>query len=362
MTTPWVHNLDPFLIRISGNFGIRWYSMAYLAGFACAFAFMTWMAKKKRTPLTVDGASDFLTYLIVGVLAGGRLGYVFFYSPDLLTDFRHSFPFWGALAVWEGGMASHGGFIGVILACLIYAWKHKIDPLHLGDMTFFGATTGIFLGRIANFINGELMGRIAPADLPWAVKFPQDMYRWIGWEPQNLPRMLPLAREMGVSESEFTSWIQHGERGRMDDLVTRAIERIQNGDKALTDVVAQFLDPRHPSQLYAALVEGLIPFIVLAIVWRKPRKAGLIGSLYLIMYSCSRIVDEMFRLPDAQLSDLSQLPLGLTRGQFLSLFMFIGAIGLTIWTLRRQGAKYGGLLEGGPAPEPEDEKKRPRKR
>ena len=250
-------------------------------------------------------------------------------------------------------------FIGVILACLYFSWKKKVDPLHLGDLTFFGATTGIFLGRIANFINGELMGRVAPANLPWAVKFPQDMYRWIAFEPQNLPRMTKIAGEMGVSEVEFSSWIQNHQNNHLYDLADRIIDRIQHGDKVLTELAGQMLDPRHPSQLYAALVEGLIPIIVLAIIWRKPRKAGVIGSIYLIMYSCSRIVDEMFRLPDGQLADLSQLPLGLTRGQFLSLIMFIGAVGMTVWTIRRKGALYGGLLEGPPvAAEPATAKKR----
>jgi phosphatidylglycerol:prolipoprotein diacylglycerol transferase len=259
-------------------------------------------------------------------------------------------------------MASHGGFIGVILACLYFSWKKKIDPLHLGDMTFFGATTGIFLGRIANFINGELMGRVASPDLPWAVKFPQDMYRWIGYEPQNLPRMMSAAREMGVSETEFSTWIQTHQNGRLYDLADRLIERVQNGDQAITQVMGQILDPRHPSQLYASLCEGLIPMIILAIVWLKPRKAGLIGSIYLIIYSCSRIVDEMFRLPDGQFSDLSQMPLGLTRGQFLSLFMFIAAVGLMIWTIRRKGALYGGLREGVPVAVDPAEEKRNRKK
>jgi phosphatidylglycerol---prolipoprotein diacylglyceryl transferase len=351
----WVHDLDPFLFKISGNFGIRWYSLAYLTGFALAFLFMSWFAKTKRTPLTLEQVSDFLTYLIVGVLLGGRLGYVLFYSPELLTDFRHGFPYWGALAVWEGGMASHGGFIGVILACILFAWRKKIDPLHLGDITMFGATSGIFLGRIANFINGELMGRVAPATLPWAVKFPQDIYRWIGFEPNHLPQLAKTASLMGVSESDWMSWVQNHSQGRMYDLADKIIAAVQNGNMEVTNTLAEVLQPRHPSQLYASLAEGLVPMIILGLVWLKPRKSGVICSLYLIVYSLSRIIDEMFRLPDGQLSDLSQLPLGLSRGQFLSLFMFIGGVGLMTWSLLRQSPKWGGILAG-PPPPPEDEK------
>jgi phosphatidylglycerol---prolipoprotein diacylglyceryl transferase len=227
MSDIWVHNLDPFLIKFSGNFGIRWYSLAYLTGFACAFLFMSWMSKKKRTSLTLDEASDFLTYLILGVLLGGRLGYVLFYSPDLLTEFRPNFPFWGALAVWEGGMASHGGFIGVILACILFSWRHKKDPLHLGDLTIFGTCIGIFLGRIANFINGELMGRVAGEGVPWAVKFPQDIYRWIGYETEKLSTLTLTMKEMGIYESEWQQWIQNRSAGRLYAATDQLIAAIQ---------------------------------------------------------------------------------------------------------------------------------------
>lgn len=346
MSNVWVHNLDPFLIKFSGNFGIRWYSLAYLTGFACAFLLMSWMSKKKRAHLTLDEASDFLTYLIVGVLLGGRLGYVIFYSPDLLTDFRSGFPFWGALAVWEGGMASHGGFIGVILACILFAWRHKKDPLHLGDLTIFGACIGIFLGRIANFINGELMGRVAGDGVHWAVKFPQDIYRWIGYEPEKLSSLTLTMKELGISEADWSEWVQSRSSGRLYSAADRLIEAIQNGQQNVIDAVSLVLEPRHPSQLYASLGEGLIPLIILALVWLKPRKPGLICSLYLLVYSCFRVIDEMFRLPDAQLADLSKLPLGLSRGQFLSIWLFLFGVGLMIWTQRRQVPLSGGLLEG----------------
>ncbi len=344
MSNVWVHNLDPFLIKFTANFGIRWYSLAYLSGFALGFLFMSWLAKNKKAQLTVDEASDFLTYLIVGVLLGGRLGYVVFYSPDLLTDFRSGFPFWGALAVWEGGMASHGGFIGVILACILFAWRHKKDPLHLGDLTILGTSLGFFLGRIANFINGELMGRVAGPDVPWAVKFPQDIYRWIGYETEKLSSLTLTMKEIGISESEWLQWVQNRSAGRLYGATDRLIEAIQNGQQNVIDAVSLVLEPRHPSQLYASLGEGLIPFIILTIVWLKPRKPGLICSLYLLIYSSFRIIDEMYRLPDAQLSDLSQLPLGLSRGQFLSLWMFLFGLGLMIWTQRRNVGNLGGIL------------------
>ena len=256
MNDVWVHNLDPFLWQISGTFGIRWYSLAYLTGFAFAMVFMTWMARRGKTSLTEVQASDFLTYLIVGVLLGGRLGYVLFYSPDLLTDTRPTFPYWGALAVWEGGMASHGGFIGVILACIFYAWKNKKDPLHLGDLTIFGACLGIFLGRIANFINGELMGRVASADFPLAVKFPQDIYRWIDYDKSKLASLSETVQLMGVNSSEWASWIQNNYRGRMFDMADRIIDTIQHGNIEVTQAIGRVLEPRHLSSCMARCLKG----------------------------------------------------------------------------------------------------------
>lgn len=362
MNDVWVHNLSPFLVQISGNFGIRWYSLAYLTGFAVAFVFMSWMSKQRKTTLSLDEASDFLTYLILGVLLGGRIGYVVFYSPELLTDFRSSFPFWGGLAVWEGGMASHGGFIGVILACLLFSWRYKKDALHLGDLTITGATVGIFLGRIANFINGELMGKVASSDLPWAVKFPQDMHRWIGYEPAKLSQMTEVVGQVGVSASEWQTWVSQRSQGMLYATSDKIIDAIQSGNVAVTEAMGRILEPRHPSQIYGAFVEGLIPLILILIIWAKPRKPGIICSLYLIVYSFSRIIDEKFRLPDAHLSDLSQLPLGLSRGQFLSLFTFLFGVTLLIISLRRQAPAMGGLFTQGGVAEAASRKPAKKKR
>ncbi len=346
-TSTWVHNLDPFLIQFSGSFGIRWYGLAYVTGFICAFFFMKWFSEKKISPLTVEQASDFLTSLILGVLLGGRLGYALFYSPDLLTDFRSSPPFWGVLAVWEGGMASHGGFFGVWIACLYFSRKHKIQFPHLGDLTVVGAMIGIFLGRIANFINGELMGKVSSADYPFAVKFPQDMYRWIGYSPEKLSSLRESAELVGVSPADWNRWINNIPmyKGQFYGIADRIIAQIQGGNAELTRLMGQVLEPRHPSQLYASLTEGLIPLIITLWVWRKPRKPGLIGSLFIIIYSMGRIFNEQFRLPDAHIANLAEQPLGISRGQFISLWMMLMGFGFLIWSLKRESKLLGGWAQ-----------------
>ncbi len=345
--TTWVHNLDPFLIQFSGNLGIRWYGLAYVTGFICAFLFMKWFSEKKLSPLTVDQASDFLTTLILGVLIGGRLGYAIFYSPQLLTDFRPSVPFWGVLAVWEGGMASHGGFIGVWVACFYFSWKNKIEFPHLGDLTVVGAMVGIGLGRIANFINGELMGRVAAPDFPLAVKFPQDIYRWIGYNPGKLETLKEPAMLLGVSPGDFRTWTDNVGmyKSKFYGLADQIITKIQNGDNAMVEAIRPILEPRHPSPLYASFTEAWIPLAILLFIWRKPRKPGIIGSTFIIIYSIGRIFNEQFRLPDAHIANLAEQPLGISRGQFISLWMFLIGVGFLIWSMKRDSKPLGGWAQ-----------------
>ena len=347
----WVHNLDPFLVQFSGQVGIRWYGLAYVTGFVFCFLFMKWFSEKKISPITVEQASDFLTSLILGVLIGGRLGYALFYSPDLFLDFRSSVPYWGLLAVWEGGMASHGGFIGVLVACLYFSWTHKISFPHLGDLTIVGASIGIGLGRFANFINGELMGRVCDPSFPLAVKFPQDIIRWVGYEPEKLAKLEDVAKYLKVSPSQWQRWIDNVPlyKSKFYGLANQIIDRIQNGDEQMVELVRPILEPRHPSQLYASFTEAWIPLVILMFFWRKPRKSGVIASGYLIIYSIGRIFNEQFRLPDAHIADLSQQPLGISRGQFISVWMLIVGIGLMIWCLRRKGEKWGGWAQKSPS-------------
>ena len=343
--TTWVHNIDPFLIHISGNFGIRWYGLAYVTGFIGGFLIMQWFAKKKLSPMTVEQASDFITYLIFGVLGGGRMGYALFYKPELLTDFTADFPFWGVLAVWEGGMASHGGFAGVLIACFLFARKYKMPFAHVGDMTILGATVGIFAGRMANFINGELMGKICEPGFALGVKFPQDIYRWITNHPEKLLKLDRVAEAAGVSATTWQSWMNNirGANHNIWMFVNDMIRQVQSGDNpGLIEELAKVLPARHPSQLYAACTEALIPAIVILFVWKKARKPGLICSLYYMIYAVGRIFNENFRLPDSHLADLSQLPLGISRGQFLSIFIFAIGLGFLIYTQKQDVPRLGG--------------------
>jgi phosphatidylglycerol:prolipoprotein diacylglycerol transferase len=149
----WVDELDPWIVHFSGNFGIRWYGVAYAAGFLfAAWSFSRW-GQQGRLPVPVNEVPALVGYAATGVLAGGRLGYSIFYNAQ--EEIHHPLEIF---AVWHGGMASHGGILGLVIALCVFALRHRIDPLQLMDAAAAVGPLGIFLGRIANFINGELWG------------------------------------------------------------------------------------------------------------------------------------------------------------------------------------------------------------
>ncbi len=244
-----INNFDPVAIQIS-SFEIRWYSLAYISGILIG-----WILSKRvfiSNAEFKERFDDYLTYLIIGIIIGGRLGYIFFYNFDY-----YSSNLFDIFKIWQGGMSFHGGLLGVIVVSIWFAKKNDENPFSYLDIVSLVAPIGIFFGRIANYINSELYG--VETSLPWAVKFV-----------------------------------------RVDNLY------------------------RHPSQLYEALLEGLVLFLILIIFRRKGfmKIPGYISGLFLIFYSIFRFLIEFVRLPDEQ---LGYLFFNLTMGQIMSLiFLLIG--------------------------------------
>jgi len=270
----WIHDLSPFLWRFPGELanwgpgGIRWYGISYLLGFISAYFLLKLYFKHNRSPYDQEQIMNLITFQIIGVLIGGRIGYLLLYQgekflSDPLTIFR----------VWEGGMASHGGFVGVFVATLWYAKKSSQSIKPIGDLIVSIVPPGLFFGRIANFINGELWGKVT--QIEWGVIFPK-------------------APDFALGMA------------------------------------------RHPSQIYAAISEGLIPFIY--IQWRFWRSSitnkypGQLAGEFLILYSIARIFNELFREPDATLL------FGISRGQFYSIFLLIGGIFIVYWARKAEDA------------------------
>ncbi len=323
----YLHNLDPFAIQITETFGIRWYGLSYLTGFVLAYFLVKRIARCGRSTLKPADAADLIFYFALGIMIGGRIGYALFYQPDL-CGFSKSFPFWRMLMLHQGGMASHGGMIGLIAASWLYARNHKHRFTHILDLGAFAAPLGLFCGRIANFINGELYGR-GPTDVPWAVKFPQEIQHW---SSKQLEQLNPIF----AHAPQATTY---------DDLV----KAVQTGNAQVAAQLAPLLTARHPSQIYQALLEGLIVFAVLAWVWRKPRRPLVIGSLFCGVYAILRIIGEQFRQPDAHIGFEW---LGMTRGQWLSIALLAGGAVL-LWIFgRRSDHPMGGWRAGGGFGEP----------
>ncbi len=328
-----LHDFDPFLIHFYDNIGIRWYGLSYLMGFICAYFLIVWLTSRQRAGLEPKQVMDFITYAAFGTLIGGRLGYCIFYDQELFMKFTSTFPYWGVLQVHKGGMASHGGMIGIVVACLMFGRKYGVYSLYLFDLCAVSGPIGVFFGRIANFINGELMGRPAPEGFPLAVRFPQDVLSWPSQEVDRLSTLVPVVEPLGVTKESWLEWINGYKfgngSGKLFETLDRIVLEVQNGNGAVKEALKPLLTPRHPSQLYAAFGEGLLVFMVLIFLWRKPRKPGFIGASFIMVYALVRISDEMFRLPDAHIG--YQL-WGLTRGQWLSIVMFFfGLILMLLW-------------------------------
>ena len=318
----YLHSLDPYAFRFGDGFGIRWYGLAYVAGLMIAWGMASWMSRTNRSLIPATRVSDMMMWIIGGVLVGGRLGYVLFYDPRLLVGFDQSFPWWQALAIHQGGMASHGGMIGVIVALLIFAARNKIPLLHPLDVAALIATPGLFLGRLANFINGELWGQPwrGEGDPPsWTVKYPEEVV----YNPGAF-QLESLRSTIGGDESFHE----------------RVVVEAQAGNQTVIDVLQPQLTPFYPSSLMQALTDGPILLVALLLVWLRPRKPGVIAGCFLVFYSILRVLTEFFRQPDEGVA----LVLGLSRGQQLSLFqMMIGLI-LLIWCATRRVERVGGLI------------------
>jgi len=240
---------DPVALQI-GPIAIRWYALAYIAGILLAWRYCIWLAQLPPQRVSRTQLDDLLFWVTIGIIVGGRLGQVLLWEPALYLANPLEI-----LMIWKGGMAFHGGLIGVILAIWLYARSQKLSPFAFSDVIAASTPIGLFLGRVANFVNGELVGR--PTDVPWAFVFPHvDM------------------------------------------------------------------QPRHPSQIYQAALEGILLFIVLFWAVRQQwirERLGMMTGLFLIGYAIARSIGEIFREPEVNLGADSVV----TWGQILSIPMFL---------------------------------------
>ncbi len=296
-----------------GPINILWYAMAYVAGLVLGWRYAVALVKRPRlfggtSPVSSDVIDDYLFWVTVGVILGGRLGYMFFYQIPYQFDEFAADPLM-ILRIWDGGMAFHGGLIGVALATIYVCRLHKVPLLRMADIAAAATPIGLFLGRCANFINAELYGR--PTDSSWGMVFPQ------GYGSGGPPQAFDWATK---------SWKYICD----PDTIPAAARTVETCSVRLTDGSILSEVPRHASQLYEAGLEGLVLFTVLAIaVWgfKALSRPGLVYGLFLLGYAAGRTFAEQFRLPDAFVDGL---PGWLTMGMLLSVPMILGGAYL-VW-------------------------------
>lgn len=314
----YLHDLDPVIFKLPFfDLKVRWYGLAYVLGFIVGIWLLQKFAERKWLAIPKDKVADFITYTaLFGVMLGGRLGYMLFYDRDRFLANPASL-----FDIGNGGMASHGGILGMTLFALWYSRKHHVPWTNLGDALVIAAPIGVFFGRIANFINGELYGRAT--NVAWAMQFPGEVYH----EP--FMRNPPPALAYGPVHDFL-----YGTGNQVHALSNHDIVSQAKLNPDLMEALRTSLTPRHPSQLYAAVLEGLFLFTVLYLVRTKVRRLpdGIITGLFFILYAIVRIADEFFREPD----DGSYHILGLTKGQFYSTFMVVIGLGFLLW-----GWKHG---------------------
>ena len=246
-----------------GPFTLRFYALAYILGILLGYWHLLRMVRAPGSPMTREQVDDLVLAATIGIIVGGRVGYATFYEPELWRSGE-------VLEVWKGGMSFHGGLVGVLVAFSAVAWRHRLPLLRVGDYVAVNVPFGMMLGRIANFVNGELWGK--PSDVPWAMVFP------------------------GAGEQ-----------------------------------------PRHPSQLYEAALEGaLMILVMLWLFWRTRARwrPGLLGGVFLAVIGAARFVVELFREPDAQLAGFAERT-GLHMGQWLTLPLIALGVVLVVRAARR---------------------------
>lgn len=294
----YLHRLDPFIFHVTETFGPRWYGLAYVCAFVCGYVLLLWLSRRGYADLPRNQVGDFITWAaLFGVMLGGRLGYVLFYKPEMLGD-----PL-SVVRVWEGGMSFHGGTLALVLFTLYYSRKHKISWLNLGDNVCVVAPIGLFFGRCANFINGELYGRAT--SVRWAMQFPKELLELRPTPPPGFLYAEKVRDAVAACQ-------------RIDPSVTtpEAIIHAAQTNRHVVGALRPILTPRHPSQFYEALLEGVVLFLILWFVRTRLRQPnGVITGLFLGIYAIFRIIVENFREPDAPMIGL------FTRGQFFSFFL-----------------------------------------
>lgn len=334
---------DPVLIDIPGlPIDIRWYGLMYVVAFVVGQTILVRLARSGFFPVTAQAAADLVFYCVFGVMLGGRLGYAIFYSDhfSLLNPFEF-------VKVWKGGLAFHGGLAGVGVAAFLWSRKHQVGWARTTDALALAVTPGILAVRFANFLNGELYGRVTQKGVGWAMQFPTDPAAMSvlglghGWSMRDRELCIQVAFGKRSFESVRGLLSTTDDRGTPIDweAIGKNLEGAWWKVKEMTHADGSLLIPyRHPSQLYEGFGEGLVVGLVLLAVWwvtrRRPLQSGRYSALFLLGYASVRWSLELVRQPDEQFGPKGTVLAGMTMGQTLSCGLVVLALAILVWPRR----------------------------
>ena len=341
MLATYVHNIDPVIFSINNALKLRWYGLAYLLAFVVGFLLLKKLGDKKLWVLPGEKASDFITLAaIFGVFLGGRIGNIIFYQWD---DFVQSPSM--IFKVWEGGMASHGGILGLMIFTLVYSYNKKVSWTGLGDGLCVVAPLGVMFGRIANFINGELYGRIDKT-FAWSMKFPKALYDSTAPEFHKQHQANAIAASADPDYNAYLEQLkqlqgyapgteQHNQWYALANQESARLNAVIRENESARQAIGELLEPRYPSQLFQAAGEGLGLFLILFITRISFRKLphGILTGMFFFFYAIFRITMENFRQQETD--DVTYFGTTFTMGQFLSLFMIVIGLGFIIQAIMR---------------------------
>lgn len=325
---------DTYLFKISDELGLQWNGLAISLSIICSFLLIKWLVSRQRFELSQKQVFDFIFLAVFGVLIGARVGYCLFIDRELFFQFNHELPYWGVLAINEGGFSSYGAILGGVLACGIYTYQTGISRLYLMDLCAVCAPLALLFSRTANIFTGELFGKVVDASFEVKMKVPQEILYWPFENIEKLKSLNELAGKAGIGADQWKLMTEQYSSSQevQSSLHSALLQIVQYVSRQPSDyysMLEPMLAPRFPISLLGAMSEGILLFFILLMAWYRPKRPGFISALFLILFSVVQILIDPLR--QQSLLDAKTV-FGISEHILLSMVcLALGITGLVIW-------------------------------
>jgi|GEM_PF-5623646 len=314
-----IHDFGPEMLTLFGALRLQWFGSFVFVGVIVSAWFASWIAHRQNAGFSQALVGSALSWMFIGSLLGGRIGYGLFYDTNMFFRFRPEFPVWGLLAFSEGGLSWHGAVLGALVASIFFAHRSGLSQMYILDLTAWVAPLLLFFSRLGSYFSAELLGAVSSAPTPIAFKYPAEILRW----PEEVPEKFAQISDLGSAQEIFN--------------------RFQAGDLALQTQVLPLLEFRYPFALISALAEGLLVFILLFLIWKSSRKPGMVTSAYLFFTAMAGFAVSTFEWIDAS-KNPSLLSFSLY--QWICLFTALWALIFYVLWVRSRSMSIPGWSRG----------------